>query len=117
MGDVVYDLEITPNRPDLNSVIGIAREISALTGNSLKIPDIREQVISEQTSTLVQVEIQEPELCPRYVARIVRGVKIGPSPAWLKNRLEQVGIRSIQAMSSGHHQFCDVGNWATATRI
>ncbi len=94
-GDVVYDLEITPNRPDLNSVIGIAREISALTGNPLRIPETPEATVPDQTSSLVRVEIQDSELCPRYTARIVRGVKVGPSPAWLKNRLEQVGIRSI----------------------
>jgi len=94
-GDVVYDLEITPNRPDLNSVIGIAREIAALTGNPLRLPETKEKTTSPETSTLVRVEIQDSDLCPRYVARIVRGLKVGPSPAWLKNRLEQVGIRSI----------------------
>ena len=94
-GDVVYDLEITPNRPDLNSVIGIAREISALTGNPLRIPKITEQTGAAETASVVRVEIADPELCPRYTARVVRGVKIGPSPAWLKNRLEQVGLRSI----------------------
>jgi phenylalanyl-tRNA synthetase beta chain len=94
-GDVVYDLEITPNRPDLNSVIGIAREISALTGNPLRIPELNEQTAGDQTGSLVRVDIRDTELCPRYVARIVRDVKVGPSPAWLKNRLEQIGIRSI----------------------
>lgn len=94
-GDVVYDLEITPNRPDLNSVIGIAREISALTGNPLRFPDAAEKTVDRETASLVRVEIQDPELCPRYTARIVQGAKVGPSPAWLKNRLEQVGIRSV----------------------
>ncbi len=94
-GDVVYDLEITPNRPDLNSVMGIAREISALTGNPLRWPETPEKAVAEGTATLIRVEIEDAELCPRYTARIVRGVKVGPSPAWLKNRLEQVGIRSI----------------------
>jgi phenylalanyl-tRNA synthetase beta chain len=94
-GDVVYDLEITPNRPDLNSVIGIAREISALTGNPLRLPESSERTAPEKTESLVRVEIQDAELCPRYTARIVRGVKVGPSPAWLKHRLEQVGLRSI----------------------
>lgn len=94
-GDVIYDLEITPNRPDLNSVLGIAREISALTGNPLRLPALVEPVVADKTGALVAVEIAEPELCPRYVARVVRGVKVGPSPAWLRNRLEQVGVRSI----------------------
>lgn len=102
--DVVYDLEITPNRPDLNSLIGIAREIAALTGNPLRIPELRddqarvgepdssEPVSAEQ---LVAVTLADPELCPRYVARVIRGVKIGPSPDWLRQRLETVGLRSI----------------------
>jgi phenylalanyl-tRNA synthetase beta chain len=94
--DVVYDLEITPNRPDLNSVIGIAREIAALTGNSLKLPEL--PAPNPQPSTLnplVAVRIQDPELCPRYTARVIQGVKVGPSPEWLRSALEKVGIRSI----------------------
>jgi phenylalanyl-tRNA synthetase beta chain len=96
-GDVVYDLEITPNRPDLNSVVGIAREISAVTGNPLRIPPIPEpsQSSHEKASDLVAIRLEDPELCARYTAQIVRGVKIGPSPDWLKSMLEKVGIRSI----------------------
>lgn len=94
--DVVYDLEITPNRPDLNSVIGIAREIAAITGNALKIPVIQFlNTESEPIHGLLNVRNDEPELCPRYTARIVRKVKVGPSPDWLKSTLEKVGIRSI----------------------
>jgi phenylalanyl-tRNA synthetase beta chain len=95
-GDVVYDLEITPNRPDWNSVIGIAREIAALTGNKLKLPAL--PTLSSQPSTinpLVSVRLDDPDLCPRYTARVVKGVKIGPSPDWLRSTLEKVGIRSI----------------------
>jgi phenylalanyl-tRNA synthetase beta chain len=94
--DVVYDLEVTPNRPDLNSVIGIAREIAAVTGNELKIPTIQFlNTESEPIGGLVSVQNDEPELCPRYTARIVRKVKVGPSPDWLKSILEKVGLRSI----------------------
>jgi phenylalanyl-tRNA synthetase beta chain len=105
--DVVYDLEITPNRPDWNSVIGIAREIAALTGNPLKIPGVQGSVSSVQseklktenlkleTSALVSVRLEDPDLCPRYTARVVKGVKVGPSPDWLRSTLEKVGIRSI----------------------
>src|SRR5882757_5635962 len=94
--DVVYDLEVTPNRPDLNSVIGIAREIAAVTGNELKIPVIQFlNTESEPIGGLVSVQNDEPELCPRYTARIVRKVKVGPSPDWLRSTLEKVGIRSI----------------------
>ncbi|HXT11375.1 MAG TPA: phenylalanine--tRNA ligase subunit beta [Candidatus Angelobacter sp.] len=96
-GDVVYDLEITPNRPDWNSVIGIAREIAALTGNPLKLPktDIHQTRSTEHASNLVDVRIEDAELCPRYTARVVKGVKIGPSPDWLRSTLEKLGIRSI----------------------
>jgi phenylalanyl-tRNA synthetase beta chain len=94
--DVVYDLEVTPNRPDLNSVIGIAREIAAVTGNALKIPAIVFlNTDSEPISDMVSVRNDEPELCPRYTVRIVRQIKVGPSPDWLKSILEKVGIRSI----------------------
>ena len=111
-GDVVYDLEITPNRPDWNSVIGIAREIAAVSGNKLKIPENKFDGASVPASRsseanaarqeprptaaeLVGVHIEDPELCPRYTARVVKGVKIGPSPDWLRSALEKVGIRSI----------------------
>ena len=94
---MVYDLEITPNRPDLNSVIGIAREISAVTGNPLKLPagEVSAEAGSHRVEELVAVRIEDAELCPRYTARVVRGVKIAPSPDWLKSTLEKVGIRSI----------------------
>jgi phenylalanyl-tRNA synthetase beta chain len=78
--DVVYDLEVTPNRPDLNSVIGIAREIAALTGNALRIPEIRNPKSEAQTDSLISVRIEDAELCPRYTARVIKGVKVGPSP-------------------------------------
>jgi phenylalanyl-tRNA synthetase beta chain len=93
--DVVYDLEITPNRPDLNSVLGIAREISAVTGNPLRIPEVKAPPSEGQAEELVAVRIEAPDLCPRYTARVVRGVKIGPSPDWLRLTLEKVGLRSI----------------------
>jgi phenylalanyl-tRNA synthetase beta chain len=105
--DVVYDLEVTPNRPDLNSVIGIAREIAAVTGNKLKIPDVsvgprcsaapssKDAQQRVPTSDLVSIRLEDTELCPRYTARVVKGVKIGPSPDWLRSTLEKVGIRSI----------------------
>jgi phenylalanyl-tRNA synthetase beta chain len=94
-GDVVYDLEITPNRPDLNSVIGIAREIATVTGNPLRIPELKIQNEKLKIEGLVSVRIEDAELCPRYTARIIKGVKVGPSPDWLKSTLEKVGVRSI----------------------
>ena len=94
-GDTVYDLEITPNRPDLLSIIGIAREVSALTGNPVKLPVVNFTEEGEPVETLAKVRVEASDLCPRYTARVVRGVKIGPSPAWLKTLLEKLGIRSI----------------------
>jgi phenylalanyl-tRNA synthetase beta chain len=93
--DVVYDLEITPNRPDLNSVFGIAREIAALSGNRLKLPELKYSESGRKAEELVAVRIEDAELCPRYTARVVEGVKIGPSPEWLRSTLEKIGIRSI----------------------
>ena len=93
--DVIYDLEVTPNRPDLNSVIGIAREIAALTGNPLKVPEVGSQNTEVGIQELVAVRLDEPALCPRYTARVITGVKVGPSPDWLRSTLEKVGIRSI----------------------
>src|SRR5205823_1876232 len=104
-GDVVYDLEVTPNRPDLNSVVGIAREIAAVTGNPLRIPDANVSEASRPAGAgetpalpcgeMVAVRIEDADLCPRYVARVVRDVTVGPSPAWLRSALEKVGVRSI----------------------
>lgn len=95
--DVVFDLEVTPNRPDLNSVIGIAREIAAVSGNPLRLPEVSlaEDSSGPCAADLVAVRIDDPALCPRYTARVVRGVKVGPSPDWLRARLEAVGLRSI----------------------
>jgi len=93
--DVVFDLEVTPNRPDLNSVVGIAREMAAITGNSLKLPEIKLTAAGGKAADLVSVRIEDAELCPRYTARVIKGVQVGPSPDWLKSTLEKVGIRSI----------------------
>jgi phenylalanyl-tRNA synthetase beta chain len=105
--DTVFDIEVTPNRPDWLSVIGVAREISALTGNPLRLPEFGSVPFvgaqhavplpesDENTEKLTSVKVEAPDLCPRYTARVIRGVKIGPSPAWLKQALEKVGMRSI----------------------
>ncbi len=93
--DTVYDLEVTPNRPDLNSVLGIAREIAAVTGTALRTPNPALESTSGKTSEMVSVRVEAPDLCPRYTARVIRGVRIGPSRPWLRNTLEKVGLRSI----------------------
>ena len=93
--DTVFDIEVTPNRPDWLSLIGIAREISALTGNPLKFPEATVQESGEPVEQLTSVTVEAPDLCPRYTARVIRGVKIGPSPGWLKQLLEKVGLRPV----------------------
>ncbi|MGA3172063.1 MAG: YtpR family tRNA-binding protein, partial [Chthoniobacteraceae bacterium] len=90
--DVVLELEITPNRPDLLSHYGIALEIAALRGVRLQPPPF--QHVSPTTAS-ARVSIQAPEVCPFYSARRVRGVKVGPSPDWMRLRIESIGIRSI----------------------
>ncbi len=97
MGWRDYQIEIglTPNRPDCLSVIGVAREVAALYGKELRLPTIALDEVSDQTSSHARVTIENSVDCPRYAARMVRGVKIGPSPDWMVKRLEAVGMRSI----------------------
>ena len=95
LDDVMFELEITPNRPDCLSLIGVAREIRAETGNSLKLPSVDLQENETDIRSLTSVTIDAPDLCPRYAARVIQGVKVGESPAWLRQRLESVGVGVI----------------------
>lgn len=95
LGDTILDLDITPNRPDCLSVIGIAREIAALTGGEINIPDVHYDELEDAIDSFVSVEIAEPDLCPRYCASLLTGVKVGPSPQWLQQRLLAYGMRPI----------------------
>jgi len=91
--DVIFDLEITPNRSDLLSHLGLARELSALTGLPLK--GQRDHATPSTKLTASAIKIEAVEACPFYTARLIKGVKVGPSPDWLKARLESVGLRPI----------------------
>jgi phenylalanyl-tRNA synthetase beta chain len=93
--DTALDIEVTSNRGDCLSHIGVARELAAFTGKPLRLPQVDLAETDKPASELVQVEIREPELCGRYTARVVEGVKIGPSPDWMVKRLEAVGMRSV----------------------
>ena len=95
VNDTVLDIVITPNRADATSHIGVARDVSALQNVPLKRPEVTIPPDGGETSQNVKVEIQCPDLCRRYAAMIVTGVKVGPSPAWLKQRLEAIDLRSI----------------------
>ena len=94
--DHILEIEVTSNRPDCLSLIGIAREVSALTGAKLKIPPITDKPrINRQTGTQIKVKVDDKKLCPRYTARVIRNVKVGGSPEWLKPKLETMGLRSV----------------------
>jgi len=93
--DALLVAEITSNRPDLLGILGIAREVSALSGAPLRIPEADFACGEEKVSSASSVQVRDPALCPRYTARLMRGVKIGPSPDWLRRRLEAIGLRCI----------------------
>ncbi len=90
--DYLLDVSIPANRGDCHSVLGIAREVSALFDVPLRLPL---SPTFKETEEGIDIDILSPELCPRYTLRFIKGVKVGPSPDWLKNRLELVGVRSI----------------------
>ena len=93
--DAVLDIEVTSNRGDCLSYIGIARELATATGKELKTPTVELDELDKDVTEFADVEITEPDLCCRYTARIIDKVKVGPSPHWLKNRLEVAGLRSV----------------------
>lgn len=93
--DTVFDIGITPNRSDCLSIIGIAREVAAITGAKLRYPERAVHESEDDIYGMTSVEILDPDLCPRYSARVIRSVKIGPSPLWMRLRLEAVGLRAI----------------------
>ncbi|NES03044.1 MAG: phenylalanine--tRNA ligase subunit beta [Okeania sp. SIO2F4] len=96
LDDVILDLTTTANRADALSMIGVAREVASLTGASLRIPDASGILITNQdTQNNLKIDISESEACPIYIGTVITGVKIGPSPEWLKQRLEAAGIRAI----------------------
>lgn len=95
LDDVIMHLEVYPNRPDCLSVLGIAREVAALTGGTVKLPDLDVQELPEPAADLTSVQIVADDLCSRYAARVLRDVTIGPSPAWLQQRLRVAGMRPI----------------------
>jgi phenylalanyl-tRNA synthetase beta chain len=94
--DFVYDIEITSNRPDWLSVAGIAREVAAVTGAPLVAPaKFKPRAAKKRSAHEFTLQVEDPKDCPLYTGRLIRGVRIGPSPEWLKQRIERVGVRSI----------------------
>ncbi len=92
--DSILEIEITANRPDWLSVIGVARETAALAGGKLKLPAVTAPQ-AKGSKTGVKVSVKDKSLCPRYTARVIRNVKVGDSPAWLKLRIEAMGLRPV----------------------
>jgi len=93
--DTVLEVSITPNRPDCLSILGIAREVAALTGARVRYPETSIDESGETIHDLTSVDILDPDLCPRYTARMVKGITIAPSPGWMRLRLEASGMRAI----------------------
>lgn len=109
--ETVLVVEITPNRPDCLSIMGMAREVAALYNTQLKRPDVSFAESGEETAALTRVDVEDARACPRYTARIIRDVTVGPSPEWMRNRLKLAGLRPINnivditnfvLMESGH---------------
>ena len=95
LGETVLDITPTPNRPDHFSVLGIAREVAALTGQAVREPEIEYAQEGPPITQATSVEIADPDLCGRYIATIIRGIRVGPSPEWLQQRLAAAGQRPI----------------------
>ncbi len=95
LDDTVFEYEITSNRVDCYSIMGIAREAAATFDLPFKYPDVKETGNSEKAEDYISVEIRDKDLCSRYVARVVKNIKLAPSPDWMKKRLRASGIRPI----------------------
>ena len=93
--DIILDIDVLPNRSDCLSIMGIAREVAAITGKSLRALSTKPKETGSRISTLTKVHVSIPDLCPRYMARVIQGVTIQPSPPDIVRRLEAAGIRPI----------------------
>ena len=97
LDDYIFDISVTANRPDCQSILGIAREVAAVLKKPLKEPDLGYTAVKESKKSL-NVKIEAPELCPRYIAHYVKDIKICPSPLWMRRRLALCGLRSINSV-------------------
>ncbi len=95
LGDTILDIDITSNRPDCLSVIGIAREVAALTKRKFSVPSVDYVELGDAIGSLASIRIADPDLCPRYCASLLTGVKVAPSPQWMQQRLLACGMRPI----------------------
>lgn len=97
LNDVVYDVNVTPNRPDCNSVVGIAHEVCAIYGKKFKNPDYAYKTVGENVENYISVDVKTKE-CPRYMGAYIKDIKLERSPLWLRSRLHAVGIKPINNM-------------------
>jgi len=95
LGDTIFDMDITPNRPDCLCLVGIAREVAALTGQGWHLPETEYEEKALPVDGQISVEIAAPDLCPRYCASLITGIKVAESPRWLQQRLLKCGMRPI----------------------
>ena len=95
LDDTIFEIEITPNRPDALSIVGVAREVAAVTGAPFRFPQVAAKEGEADAAAMAAVEIVDPELCPRYAARVITGLTVRRSPPWLAQRLRAVGLRPI----------------------
>ena len=95
IGDAVLDIDVTPNRPDCLSILGIAHEVAALTGASVTPPDLSYPEDDTPIESLAKVEISDPDLCFRYTATLIHGIHIAESPQWMQDALTKAGLRPI----------------------
>jgi len=95
LDDTVLEFELTPNRSDCLSVLNIAREVGAIFQQKVVVPSVTLPEIGEEIENIASVEVIDPDLCSRYAARVVKGIKIGPSPLWMQHYLRCAGIRPI----------------------
>jgi phenylalanyl-tRNA synthetase beta chain len=98
MGDTVFDLDLTPNLARCFSMVGVAREVAALTGVPLRYPSTDWQTEGPPARELARIEIEDPDLCNRYIGTIIRDVEIGPSPDWMQDRVRKAGMRPINSI-------------------
>lgn len=99
INDYIYDFEITPIRPDCLGLIGIAREVAAFSNSSLEIPEITFKETYIKIDDIVQIIVEDKELCPRYSARVVENIKMRKTPLWLQVLLKSIGIRQINYLT------------------
>ena len=102
--DWLIEISVTPNRGDCLGILGVAREIAALTGEHFSLPPTSPHAGDPSLKQVIDVKVMQPRLCPRYSARVVQSVRVAASPSWMRSRLEACGIRSI-------NNVVDVTNW------